>query len=285
MPRRILAWSLLGVLLTSCADPTGPPVPPCPPGAAGCACIFSDLGIRCDPDLTCREGLCFGDDFPAPDAYLYTDQALGDGQLVNALLTERIVLAPGTVVADIGAGQGFYTMHAARRVAPGGRVYATDIDPVALEHIRLHIDGAADRDALAATIEPRLVRTEEDPTGLGDLADGALDLITMFRVFTFEPEDLGEDVEYLRSLVRKLRPGGRFAYHIDVVRRADYRDYLVQLMYMSGLTGPVTEIPMPAHIPEVLERHPWDCENAREPMINMYRGLILVFHAPAAVSP
>ena len=44
-------------------------------------------------------------------------------------------LKPGMAVADIGAGTGLYTRPFARKVAPGGKVYAVDITPGFVEHI------------------------------------------------------------------------------------------------------------------------------------------------------
>ena len=44
-------------------------------------------------------------------------------------------IAPGKNVADIGAGSGWFTMRAAERVGPSGKVYAVDINPEAAEFI------------------------------------------------------------------------------------------------------------------------------------------------------
>ena len=44
-------------------------------------------------------------------------------------------LKPGMAVADIGAGTGLYTRPFARKVAPGGKVYAVDITPSFVEYI------------------------------------------------------------------------------------------------------------------------------------------------------
>src|SRR5262249_4405891 len=44
-------------------------------------------------------------------------------------------IAPGKGVADIGAGSGWFTVRAARRVGPSGRVYAVDINPDAIRYI------------------------------------------------------------------------------------------------------------------------------------------------------
>src|SRR3984885_13426058 len=44
-------------------------------------------------------------------------------------------LAPGKSVADVGAGSGWFSVRAARRVGAGGIVYAVDINPEATSHI------------------------------------------------------------------------------------------------------------------------------------------------------
>jgi predicted methyltransferase len=48
-------------------------------------------------------------------------------------------LRPGHVVADIGAGSGYYTMLLGATVGPCGRVYATDIQPEMLTLIQKKI--------------------------------------------------------------------------------------------------------------------------------------------------
>ena len=44
-------------------------------------------------------------------------------------------IVPGKSVADIGAGSGFFTVLAARRVGDKGMVYAVDINPKAIQYI------------------------------------------------------------------------------------------------------------------------------------------------------
>ncbi len=58
------------------------------------------------------------------------DQKLQINRVMDILGIQR-----NTVVADIGAGSGWFTVRAARRVGSGGRVFAEDINPDAIEHI------------------------------------------------------------------------------------------------------------------------------------------------------
>ena len=44
-------------------------------------------------------------------------------------LLEALGLEPGQVVADIGCGNGFYTLQMAKKVGPAGKVFAVDIQP------------------------------------------------------------------------------------------------------------------------------------------------------------
>src|SRR5271156_203518 len=53
-------------------------------------------------------------------------------------------IAPGKTVADIGAGSGWFTVRAARRVTETGSVYAVDINPEATSYI----DKRAQREGL-----------------------------------------------------------------------------------------------------------------------------------------
>jgi len=48
---------------------------------------------------------------------------------------ETLGISPGKNVADIGAGSGFFTVLAARRVGDNGTVYAEDINPESVQYI------------------------------------------------------------------------------------------------------------------------------------------------------
>src|SRR5579863_6582496 len=55
-------------------------------------------------------------------------------QKIDQVLS-KLDLKPGMVVADIGAGSGLFSRPLAKAVAPGGKVYAVDIQQDLLDHI------------------------------------------------------------------------------------------------------------------------------------------------------
>src|SRR5688572_32673837 len=46
----------------------------------------------------------------------------------------------GATVADVGAGDGFFTSRLARAVGPAGRVFAIDVDEAALARLRKRLE-------------------------------------------------------------------------------------------------------------------------------------------------
>lgn len=108
----------------------------------------------------------------------------------------RLGLAPGAVVADIGAGSGVFTVPLARAV-PQGRVYAVDIDQGLVDHLARKAE-----EARAANVKPVL----------GAFTDPRLPARDVDVAFIFDVLHHIEDrATYLRSLAGYLRPGGRIA--------------------------------------------------------------------------
>src|SRR5947208_17169989 len=52
---------------------------------------------------------------------------------------DAIGLKKGDVVADIGAGVGYFTWRMAERIGPEGKVYANDIQPRMLEQLKKNV--------------------------------------------------------------------------------------------------------------------------------------------------
>ncbi len=55
-------------------------------------------------------------------------------------ILQALRLAPGAVVADVGAGTGLFFGDWSRTVGPEGRVYATDIAPMFLDRLRARVE-------------------------------------------------------------------------------------------------------------------------------------------------
>ena len=104
-------------------------------------------------------------------------------------------IKPGDVVADVGAGSGYYTVRLAERVGPTGRVFATDIQPEMLSLLRTRVSRARLDNVelvLSADADPRL-------------PEGLFDLVLMVDVY----HELARPQEVLRKLRASLKPDGR----------------------------------------------------------------------------
>ena len=64
------------------------------------------------------------------------DYADRDQKLHIDRVMDLLDIGQGKSIADIGAGSGWFTVRAAARVTPTGEVYAEDISPDAVSHIR-----------------------------------------------------------------------------------------------------------------------------------------------------
>jgi FkbM family methyltransferase len=64
----------------------------------------------------------------APYAPFYPEMTTGTYDRGTARLLERVIV-PGMVVVDVGAHVGFFSLLAARKVGPSGKVYAFEPDP------------------------------------------------------------------------------------------------------------------------------------------------------------
>ena len=68
------------------------------------------------------------------DLSIFDSPGREDRLQINRVM-DILGIAPGKAVADIGAGSGWFTVRAARRVGSDGLVYAVDINPEAIRYI------------------------------------------------------------------------------------------------------------------------------------------------------
>jgi SAM-dependent methyltransferase len=118
-------------------------------------------------------------------------------------------VAPGMVVGEAGAGDGYFTLPMARRVGSEGAVYANDISRRALDS--LAANARRERLSNIHTVEGAV----DDP--LFPRQD--LELVVVVHAF----HDFSRPVEWLVNAKKYLRPGGAVAI-IDVDPRQGRRD-------------------------------------------------------------
>lgn len=122
------------------------------------------------------------------------------GRFVNpTMLASHFHLREGDVVADFGAGSGFYVEILARLVGSSGRVYACEIQKELVEKI-----GVLARTKGLFMVDP--LWSDIEVIGGSKLADGALDVALMINTL-FQVEDKKTAVQ---EVCRTLRKGGKF---------------------------------------------------------------------------
>jgi SAM-dependent methyltransferase len=118
-----------------------------------------------------------------------------DERLQINRVMDMLAIEPGRSVADIGAGSGWFTVRAARRLAGTGTVYAVDINPEAIQYI----DQRAKKEQLQNI--KAILSKPDDPQLPGDSVDAVLLLKTY--------HEISHPVVLLRNLRSSLRPGAK----------------------------------------------------------------------------
>lgn len=130
---------------------------------------------------------------------------------------EALGLKPGMVVADIGAGSGYYASRMAKKVGPTGRVYATDIQPGMIELLnrRVASEGLTNvTTVLGAMDNPKLPAK-------------AIDLAIMVDVY----HELQQPQLFLQRLKDTFKPDGRLV--LVEFRKEDPKVPILEVHKMS----------------------------------------------------
>ena len=178
------------------------------------AVVLASFLAACDasPALTSHKARQPGP-FPAPDrpvAHIVsprwsTEEARDRVNEAGAVM-DRAGIAPGMTVADIGAGEGYYTIRAAQRVGAGGRVLAEDII-------------AATRDTLAERVARE--RLDNVSVRLGLPADPRLPVASFDRVLMIHMyHEIEQPYAFLWRLRPSLKPDGLVVV-VDANRATD----------------------------------------------------------------
>jgi ubiquinone/menaquinone biosynthesis C-methylase UbiE len=118
-----------------------------------------------------------------------------DEKLQINRVMDILAIAPGKSVADIGAGSGWFTVRAARRVTETGSVYAVDINPEAVQYV----DKRARKEGLHNV--KTILSKSDDP----QLPAKQIDSVLMLKTY----HEVDKPVDLLRNLRASLRPGAR----------------------------------------------------------------------------
>ena len=107
---------------------------------------------------------------------------------------DTLLIAEGSVVADLGAGGGWFTMRLASRVGPNGIVYAEDVQPQMIEAITRRTGRAMLRNVrtvLGTSLDPRL--------------PAPVDAVLIVDTY----HEMEQPVVMLGNVARSLKPAGR----------------------------------------------------------------------------
>lgn len=113
---------------------------------------------------------------------------------VNRVM-DLLGIEPGRNVADIGAGSGWFTVRAARRLARSGTVFAVDINPEAIRYIEQRAKKEQLQNIKAILSEP------DDPQLPADSVDAVLLLKTY--------HEIAHPIALLSNLRSSLKPGAK----------------------------------------------------------------------------
>jgi predicted methyltransferase len=143
--------------------------------------------------------------------YVLSGASLGAQRNVDSReKTEKVadVLAaldavPGKVIADVGAGEGFYTIRIARAVAPTGRVTAVDVDQKVLDLLsqRVAKDSLENVDVLLGAFD--------DPK----LAASTYDAVLVYNAY----HEMRDHEPMRRAMFNALKTGGRLVV-VEAIR-------------------------------------------------------------------
>jgi len=108
---------------------------------------------------------------------------------------DEMAIRKGMVVADVGAGTGYFSVRLARRVGPSGKVYAVDVQPEMLALLKERIA------RMKLTNVETVLGTEVDPK----LAVAQLDAVLLVDVY----HEFSQPQRMLQAIRSSLKPDGR----------------------------------------------------------------------------
>lgn len=144
----------------------------------------------------------------SPAAAKWLERPTREAEERPQIVLAAMNLENGDVIADVGAGSGFYSRRLARAVAPDGVVYANDIQPGMLDALRAN----AARQRITNIIP--VLGTVNDPK----LPKATFDWVLLVDVY----HEFQQPRPMLAAIRTCLKPGGRVAL-------VEYRETTTQI--------------------------------------------------------
>jgi SAM-dependent methyltransferase len=146
-----------------------------------------------------------------------------DEKLQVQRVMDILHIRPGANVADIGAGSGWFSVRAAKRAAPGGTVYAEDINPDSIAYVnnRVHRENI--------TNVKTVLGSEDDPK----LPESSIDAVLVMKTY----HEIARPMLLLQNLKKSLRDGARIGIIDKNGSGEDHgiaRDVVIQEMSRAG---------------------------------------------------
>ncbi|HEX7085824.1 MAG TPA: class I SAM-dependent methyltransferase [Vicinamibacterales bacterium] len=130
-----------------------------------------------------------------PDAYIAAlEDPKRDAYQKPHEVMQALGIKAGEVIADIGAGSGYFTVRLAHHVGPEGRVYAVDVSPDMLRHLNRRVRDLGLRNVSSILAPP------DDP-----LVPEPVDRFLIVNVWHHVEDQAG----YLAHMKKLLKPGGQ----------------------------------------------------------------------------
>jgi ubiquinone/menaquinone biosynthesis C-methylase UbiE len=131
-----------------------------------------------------------------PKAYIgaLEDPQRDTYQKPHEVLT-ALSLKPGEVIADIGAGSGYFTFPIAHHLGPEGKVYAVDVSPDMILHLNRRIRDLKTTNVVSVLADP------DDPL----LPEQSVDRFFICDVW----HHVENPSKYLGMIKKELKPGGQ----------------------------------------------------------------------------
>jgi precorrin-6B methylase 2 len=133
-----------------------------------------------------------------PGGIAWLDRPEREDEERPAMVIDALGVQPGEVVADLGAGSGYFTFRLAPRVGKTGRVLAVELQDEMLEAIRRRAT------ALKVMNVEEVRASETDPK----LPVNGVDIVLMVDVY----HEIAYPFEVMTKVCQALRPGGRVVF-------------------------------------------------------------------------